>query len=159
MDGVPVVAAAASFAAQVGADAPRAEHHGPLQLVLVFDRLRHRSPAAALVRHRPDELAVAVPAAFADVHLAADPQRLGTVLGRRLAEVLLELLRIAEAQILELVEQVLIDDFFGRLLRQVAVHQDRHDRVREEREQEEPKPADQQDARFIFKHGAMFRFR
>ena len=74
MDGVPVVGAPAPLAAQVGPDAPGAEHHGTLQLVLIFLGLRDRPPSPVLVRDRPDELAVAVPAALADVDLPAEPQ-------------------------------------------------------------------------------------
>ncbi len=78
VDGVPVVRPAASLAAQVGPDAAGAEHHRALQLVLVFLGLRDRPPAPILVRDRTDELAVAVPAALADVDLAAQPQGLSS---------------------------------------------------------------------------------
>ena len=67
MHGVPVVGPAAAFARQIGTDAPRAEHHGPLQYVLILLGSRNRSPAVFLARDRTHELAVAVPAAFAGV--------------------------------------------------------------------------------------------
>ena len=80
MSGVPVVGAPASLAAQVGTDPPGAEHHGTLQLVLVFLGLGDRPPAAIFVGDRSDELAVAMPAALADVDLAAQPQGVAAVL-------------------------------------------------------------------------------
>src|SRR5262249_28945276 len=52
----------------------------PLRLVRVPLGLRARPPATVLVRDRADELAVAVPAALADVALAAQPQGLPALL-------------------------------------------------------------------------------
>ena len=156
VDGVPVVRAASALADEVGPDAAGAEEHRALELVLVFLGLGDRAPAAILVRDGPDELAVAVPAALAGVDLAPEPERLGALLvepflqGRGvlggLAERLLEGDGEASGEVLELKPDVRVDELLGRLLGEVLVHQDGHDRVRDERQREEDHARDQEDA-------------
>ena len=84
MHRVPVVGAPASLAAQVRSDPPRPEHHGPLQLILIFLGLRNRSPASLFIGDRPHELAVAMPAAFTDIDLPPVPERLDAVVAEPL---------------------------------------------------------------------------
>ena len=64
---VPVVGVLARLADQVRADAARAEEVRQVHLVLVLARRRDRAEAQVLVRDRPHELRVAVPARLGDV--------------------------------------------------------------------------------------------
>ena len=66
---VPVVPVLEPDARQVGADPPRREQMR--QIIRVLAGLGDRPPAQVLARHRPHVLAVAVPAALADVDAAA----------------------------------------------------------------------------------------
>src|SRR5947208_1472934 len=121
---MPVVAMPSSFPAEVRSNAPRAEHDRSLQLVLVFPAFGHRSVASIFIRHRPHELAVAVPAALSDIHFAPLAQGGGAkghfVGGRQLAPVLVERLAVMQLQTSELYEHIVIDFFLGRALGQMS---------------------------------------
>ena len=75
---MPVVATAAALTAEIRSDSTRSEHDWTVQFILVLPRARHRSPALFFVGDRSNKLAVAVPAALANVDLVAIAQSIRT---------------------------------------------------------------------------------
>ena len=74
---MPVVAVNARLPDQVRTDAARAPQRRVVQRVVVLFRVADPAEAGLVAADRTHLLRVAVPAAFADVHLAAQFQRLG----------------------------------------------------------------------------------
>jgi hypothetical protein len=123
-----------------------------LQGVLEFLALGDRPESPRFVGDRANELAMAMPAALANVELPSQLQQLGAFLGRRLANLLLERLRPAARQVLELIHHVGVRQRAHRLFGQIFVHEDRQQRVGDKREQKEAEASHEQHAGLTLKH-------
>jgi hypothetical protein len=159
MNGVPVVGAAAAFAGEVRPDAPGAEKHRSLELVLIFLGFGHRAPAAVFIRNGPHKLAMAVPAGFAHIGLAANAKGIGGRLvepgfaggvglfrgsiRRKLAEGGLERLWEAFGEVFKLIPHIRVHELLCGFLRLIAIHEYRHNGLRNKRQPKEEDAGDE----------------
>jgi hypothetical protein len=159
MNSVPVVGAAAALAGEVGPDAPGAEKHRSLELVLIFLGFGHRAPAAVFIRNGPHKLTMAVPAGFAHIGFAANAKGVGGSLvqpgfagsvglfrgriRRKLTKGGLERLWEAFGEVFKLITHIGVNKLLCGFLRLIAIHEYRHNGLRNKRQPKEEDAGDE----------------